>query len=151
MKTFDSKYKRFKHTLLSIHMLTNPDTHMQNTMKYRRSNFVGEELKMRMSQVRRGLEAGRDELVKITKRYLLKVPIVLLVLCQRQRGTAFLRAVLSVLHENSGKVPEGFVLFYDKVNGAGGESSAWGRYIYINPDHRPDDEKVWYDLLTQFQ
>jgi len=60
--------------------------------------------------------------------------------------TSFSTAVLSVLHENSGKVSEGVVLFHDKGNSAGEESSDWGRYIYINPDHRPDDEKVWYNV-----
>ena len=105
---------------------------------------------MRMSQVGRGLEAGRDELVKITKRYLLKVPIVLLILCQRQRGHAFLRALLLVLHENLGKVPEGVAFFHNKGNGTGETSSA-GMYIYNKPDQRPDYMNVWYDLLTQFR
>jgi hypothetical protein len=74
---------------------------------------------------------------------LFEVPIVLLVLCNRKRGPSFLRAVLSVLYENSDRAaPQ--ILIHDAVN-----DSKWGRFRYDNPDDRPDDEKNWYNLLTK--
>ena len=68
---------------------------------------------------------------------------MLLVLCNRERGPSFLRAVLSVLHENSDKVADDCKLFHDL------DSTEWGRYEYIDPNERPADEKCWYDILTR--
>ena len=78
---------------------------------------------------------GRDEIVKMTKRYLFKPPLVILMLTNRKRGPAFLRAALSVLHENSNRVPG-----VELINDAGGD---WGLYIHTNCDARPEDEKLW--------
>ena len=79
----------------------------------------------------------------MTKQYLLKVPIVYLVLCNRQRGPSFLRAVLSVLYENSNRAaPQ--ILIHDADN-----DMKWGAFKYDNPEDRPDDEKAWYNLLTK--
>ena len=94
----------------------------------------------------RGLKAGRDELVKVTKRYLLRAPIILLVLCNRKRGAPFLRAVLSVLHEYAKKRDENealdpldyvFIHNADIINApnaatdTGDDSDpSWGNYIY---------------------
>jgi len=103
---------------------------------------------MRMTLIKRGLEAGRDELIRITKRYLLQVPILLLVLCNRKRGGPFLRAVLSILHENSDRAP-GVNLINDVDTASDLSSPIWGRYIYNNPEERPDDEEAWYNLLSK--
>ena len=84
---------------------------------------------------------GREEIVKMTKRYLLKPPIVILVLINRKYGAPFLRAVLSVLYKNSGLVPNDVAM----VSNPGNE---WGRYTYTNADDQPPYEKRWYELLT---
>ena len=82
-----------------------------------------------------------DEIIKITQRYLLKPPILLLLLTNWKRGPSFLRVVLSVFHENADRVPDVML-----INDAG---DAYGTYIYANPADRPKDEKAWYDLLTK--
>ena len=82
------------------------------------------------------------KLVSITRRYLLSAPLALLILCDPTHGPSFLRAVLSILHENP---VEGVTLFHDN------QSDDWGRYVYDDPSERPADEKVWYDLLTRDQ
>ena len=79
---------------------------MPRTMAYLNENFEGDEFVMRQTQIHRGLKAGREELIKITKRYLLRPPILLLVLCNRKRGDPFLRAVLSILHNNAESVED---------------------------------------------
>ena len=130
-----------------------PSNHMPKTMAYLNENFDGEELEMQQTLIKRGLKAGRDELIKITKRYLLKVPILLLVLCNRKRGAPFLRAVLSVLHEyveNNISTEEPIdVMFMHDADTANSDDPKWGKYIYADPNDRPEDEKIWYDLLTK--
>ena len=130
-----------------------PSNHMPKTMAYLNENFDGEELEMFQTLIKRGLKAGRDELIKITKRYLLKVPILLLVLCNRKRGAPFLRAVLSVLHEyveNNISTEEPIdVMFIHDADTANSDDPKWGKYIYADPNNRPENEKIWYDLLTK--
>ena len=60
----------------------------------------------------------------------------------RERGPSFLRAALSVLHENANNDDDDIFLIPDP-------GDAWGRYIYIDPAERPLDENQWYELLTQ--
>ena len=93
-------------------------------------------------QIEHGFRMGRDEIVKITKRYFLKTPCFLLVLTNRKRGPPFLCAVLSVLCKHSDRVPDNVAL----INDVGDQ---WGRYIYESNHERNEDEKLWYDLLTQ--
>ena len=98
----------------------NPKVCMPKTMAYLENNFEGEERETRRKQVQRGLRMGREEIVKMTKRYLLKPSIVLLVLPNRKHGAPFLRAFLCVLHNNSGRVPNDVALVNDSKN-------EWGR------------------------
>eukprot|EP00956_Cyclotella_meneghiniana_P020757 scaffold37078_cov117-Cyclotella_meneghiniana.AAC.5 len=120
--------------------VADPKKGMPKTIKYLEDNFEGEEYEKKLKQIKLGIKAGRDELLKITKRYLMKAPMVLLVLCNRRRGPAFLRAVLSILqHEYP---VEGVQLFNET-------EEDWGNYIYADKTEQPDDEKIWYDLLTK--
>ena len=66
-----------------------PGRCMPNTMKYLEENFEGDELDMRRSQIIHGLTMGRDEMFKISKRYLLKPPLIILLLTHRTRGAPF--------------------------------------------------------------
>ena len=125
----------------------NPATHMPKTMAYLNENFEGDELVMRQTQIQRGLKAGREELIKITKRYLLRPPILLLVLCNRKRGAPFLRAVLSVLHENAERVED--VMLINDADTEDDIDANWGKYKYADSRDRPEDEKPWYDLITK--
>ena len=84
---------------------------------------------------------GRDEIVRMTKRYLLKPSLVSLMLTNRKRGLAFLKAILSVLHENSNRAPG-----VEVINDADRD---WGMYIHISTADRPEGKKLWYNLLTQ--
>ena len=69
-------------------------------MEYLESgNFTEDEYEMRLNLVKRELKAGRDELIKVTRKYLFQVPILLLVVCNAHKGPVFLRAVLSVLYK----------------------------------------------------
>ena len=120
-----------------------PRLHLPKTMEYVEANFREDEFRMRLNLIKRGINAGRDELIKITRRYLFQVPIVFLVICNAKRGPDFLRSVLSVLYENQGKVP-GVVLVHDADN-----NSKWGQFKYDNPDDRPKAERDWYNLLTK--
>ena len=119
-----------------------PGRCMPNTMKYLEENFEGDELEMRRSQIIHGLTMGRDEMFKISKRYLLKPSLLLLLLTHRTRGAPFLRAVLSVLHEFTSRVPDNVTLINDVGDG-------WGQYIYPDKRDRPADEREYYALLTQ--
>ncbi len=121
--------------------VSDPHSCMPKTMAYIEANFEGEDLIKRRKQVERGLRMGREEVIKMTKRYLLKPPLLLLLLANRKHGPSFLRAVLSVFHENENNVPDDVLLIHQP-----GES--WGKYVYASNSDRPDDEKAWYDLLT---
>ena len=90
--------------------INDPARCMPKTMNYLENNFQGEELETRRQQITRGLKMGRDEILKMNKRYLLKPPLLLLMLTNRKRGAPFLRAVLSVLNEYSGRLPDGVTM-----------------------------------------
>jgi len=83
---------------------SNPRLHMPKTIEYLECNFSGNYFKMRLDLFKRGLEACRAELIKITRKYLFQVLILLLVLCNAKHGPAFLRAVLYVRYEYKDKV-----------------------------------------------
>ena len=100
---------------------------MLNTYEYLERNFTGDDFIMRLTLIKRGLKAGRDELIHITKKYSYQVPIVLF---NHKRGHPFLRAVLSVLFENSDRVtPQ--ILIHDVEN-----VLKWGPFKYTNPEDR---------------
>jgi hypothetical protein len=117
-----------------------PKKRLPETMAYLDEHFEGEEHQQRLELINRGLRWGREELLSITRRYLLRPPLLLLLLCDRTQGPSFLCAVLSVLHENP---VENVKLFHDESSGK------WGKYIYENPSERPEEEQVFYDLLTE--
>ena len=120
--------------------IKNPELQLPKTMKYLDDNFEGEEHAFRKSQIMRGLNAGRDEMMKMSKRYLLRPPIMYLLLTHSDYGSAFLRAVLAILAEN----PTGNTVLIQDAN-----SSEWGQYLYEDPSDRPADVKKWYDVLCQ--
>ena len=101
---------------------THPQDHMPNTMSYIHNNFEVDEFGMRPTLIKRGLVAGRDELIKITKKFLCQVLILLLVLCNQKSGAPFLQAVLSYLHKHSHRVPN--VKFFHDAYTDGSESSS---------------------------
>ena len=104
-----------------------PRLHMPNIYEYLEHNFTGDFFTMRLTLIKRGVKAGRDKLIKITNTYLQQFPIVLLVLCNHKRGPAFLRAVLSVIFENSDRVtPE--ILIHDVDN-----DLKWGKLNIYQP------------------
>ena len=124
--------------------IDNPSVCMPKTMRYLANNFEGDELERRRKQITRGLAKGREEVIKITKRYLMKPPILLILLTHHVHGGPFLRAVLSVLHEHEQSADDLNVALL--IQDAG---DAWGAYIYSNPSDRPQDEQLWYELLTK--
>ena len=120
-----------------------PRLHMPNTYEYLEQNFNGDDFTMRLTLINRGLKAGRDELIKITKNYLYQVTIILLVLFNHKRGPAFLQAVLSVLFENVDRAtPQILILDVDN-------DFRWGQLKYTNSEDQPKYEKYWYNLLTK--
>jgi hypothetical protein len=60
-----------------------------------------------------------------------------------KHGPSFLRAVLSVLHENADKaMPR--ILIHEKESNCN-----WGAIKYDNPEDWLEDERAWYNLLTK--
>ena len=112
-------------------------------MEYLETNFKGDDCNMGRDLIQRGLKVGRDESIKILKRYLFQLPIVLLVVCSHPRGPAFLRSVLSVLDNNAGTVAPVVLIHNDHVK------LKWGRFKYIIPGDRLTEEQEWYNLLMQ--
>ena len=123
--------------------VTNPASRIPKTMKFLEDNFQGDEYDFRRGQVMRGLKKGRDELMKMTTRYLLKPPLVFLLLCNRENGASFLRAVLSILHEHPHHEELSPTPLIHEP-----QSSKWGQYIYTDSTKRPADDKRWYDLIS---
>ena len=80
--------------------VTSPSLKLPKTIQYLADNFDGEEYDFRRSQIMRGLKKGRDELTKMTTRYLLKVPIMFILLTHREHGLFFLCSVLAILRDN---------------------------------------------------
>ena len=58
----------------------NPSMCMPKTCKYLDANFSGDELDTRRKQIEKDLRMGQDKIIEITKRYLLKPPLVILML-----------------------------------------------------------------------
>jgi len=102
--------------------VANPETKLPKTMKYLRENFHGDDFDFRLSQIMRGLKKGRDEMIKMSSRYMLRFPVMYLLLTHREHGGPFLRAVLAVLNANP---VDGVVLIHDAD-----KSSEWGDYGY---------------------
>ena len=57
-------------------VVTGPETKLPKTTKYLREKFEGEEYDFRLSQISGGLKNGRDEMIKMTTRYLTKTPLI---------------------------------------------------------------------------
>lgn len=108
-----------------------PEKKLPNTMKYLRENFEGQDLEFRKSQIMRGLVKGRDEMISMSSRYLLRPPIMFLLMTHQEHGGAFLRALLLILRENPIEEVE---LIHDP------DSSEWG--ILRDASTCP-----WYDIL----
>ncbi len=70
---------------------------------YRTPPGNSEELDHQRLQIDRGLKMGREEIIKMTRKYLMEPPLLLLLLTHDQHGTPFFHAVLSVLHEHQEK------------------------------------------------
>ena len=123
--------------------VNNPQVKLPRTMKYLEDNFEGEEYNLRKAQIMRGLNKGRDELIKMSTKYLLQAPIVFLCLCHHQMGPSLLRAMLTILHENP--IDEDVdCLIHDA------DSQKWGVYKYDSENTvRPPSEKKWYDILSK--
>ena len=122
--------------------VANPASKMPKTMKFLEDNFDGEEYVFRRGQIMRGLKKGRDELIKMTTQYLLRPPLLFLLLCNRKHGAPFLRALLSILHEHH--VDDLFSILL--INEP--DSSDWGKYVHNNRNECPSDERQWYDLMS---
>ena len=101
---------------------SDPASKLVKTMAYIEKHFQGEELVLRRTQIRRGLEAGRKELVKMTAKNLLCCPLIYLLLCNRTEGPAFLRAALYVL--SNAEVPSDVTLIHEP------DSDKWGSFKY---------------------
>jgi hypothetical protein len=114
--------------------VTDPATVMPKTMKYLEENFEGEDLIFRRSQIQQGLNKGRDELILMTEKYLLRAPLIFCILSH----------LLSILYEHILKddlAPD--ILIEDPL------SPKWGFFDYTkNPSSRPANEQVWYDVLS---
>ena len=123
-------------------VVENPESKLPKTMKYLRQNFTPDEFDFRLIQIRQGLGKGRDEMIKMTTRYLLNAPLIYLLLTHRDHGAPFLRAVLSILHENPlSEDNDTDTLIQDA------ESLSWGRHVYDNASDWPDEETKWYNIL----
>ena len=103
-------------------------------MDYLSKNFEGDECEFRRKQIIRGLKKGHDEMMKMTAKYLMKPPILFNLLCHRELGAEFLRAVLSVLHEHAVDDPDGDILIHEP------KSDDWGTFKHDNPNQRPERE-----------
>ena len=66
-----------------------------------------------------------------------------LLLCNRENGASFLRAVLSILHEHPHHEELSPTPLIHEP-----QSSKWGQYIYTDSTMRPADDKRWYDLIS---
>jgi len=123
-------------------VIEKPESKLPKTTKYLRQHFTEEDFDFRLSQIRRGLCKGRDEMIKITTRYLLKAPLIYLLLMYQEHGASFLRANLSILHENPlSEYVDADVLIPDA------ESQSWGRHVYANAADQPDEDTKWYNIL----
>ena len=69
-------------------------------MEYLERNFEGDEHHQRKEQTIQGLRMGHEEVIKMTRRYMMRPPLVLLILSHQIHSGPFLRAVLSVLSEH---------------------------------------------------
>ncbi len=118
-----------------------PASKLPKTMKYLEENFHGEEKEFRRKQIMRGLNAGREELITMTTKYLFRAPLMFLLLCHREQGAPFLRALLSVIQESPQDDMNPVMLIHDE------ESTAWGRHEYDRNNPRPDNERHWYNVL----
>lgn len=115
---------------------------LPDTMKYLAENFDGDKQQFRREQIERGLTKGREKLIEMSERYLLRAPIILIIMTNAQEGPSFTRALLSLLYEHM--IDEGdmvgTILFDDF------ESPDWGTFKY-DDESRPDDEAMWYNVL----
>ena len=109
-------------------------------MAYIEKRFQGEELELRRTQIRRGVEAGRKELVKMTTKNLLCCPLIFLLLCNRTEEPAFLRATLYLL--SIADVPSDVTLIHEP------DLDKWGSFKYgVGRLHIPEQEQRYINVL----
>lgn len=70
--------------------VTTPESKLSITMKYLEEYFKGEEKEFRRKQLLRGLDAGQEELIKMTTKHLFRAPLMFLLLCHRENSAPFL-------------------------------------------------------------
>ena len=118
-----------------------PESKLPKTMQYFTDNFEADNKEFRRQQIMRGLNFGREELIKMTTKHLFKAPLIFLLVCHREHGAPFLRALLSVVHESPVNDLNPVVLIRDN------ESDRWGRYKFDQSYQRPLNERHWYDIM----
>ncbi len=67
-----------------------PASKLPKMMKYLEENFEGKEKDFCLMQIMRGLEAGRQELLKMTTKYLFCAPLMFLLVSHCKHGAPFL-------------------------------------------------------------
>ena len=118
-------------------VVDNPESKLKKTMEYLDKNFEGEEKEQRRAQIMRGLKAGREEIIKMTRKSFLEGPVSFLILCDSSIGPAFLRALLAVIAGQAiNFIPDAC-------------SESWGRFSHDDPHDRPEDEQLWYNQLSK--
>lgn len=111
-------------------VVDNPESKLEKTMKYIEENFEGDERAQRRAQIMRGLNAGREEVIKMTRKSFLEGPVAFLILCDSTSGPSFLRALLAVID---------------------GQASPTTNFIndVDSPSERPEEEQLWYNQLSK--
>mmetsp|Transcript_5656 Transcript_5656/g.15886 ORF Transcript_5656/g.15886 Transcript_5656/m.15886 type:complete len:972 (+) Transcript_5656:584-3499(+) len=124
--------------------IENPAAKMPKTFAYLDANFEGDEKEKRRAQIVRGIKAGRTELIKMTQKAgLLDGPVAFLIMCDKEHGPAFLRALLAVVDEGKQAGEPAISFLPDDC------SELWGKFRYDDRSERPEDEQRWYDQLKK--
>ena len=89
----------------------------------------------------RGLNKGGEELMKMTTKYLLRAPIMFILITHHEHGPSFLRALLSILHNKAKENEYDDVLIHDE------SCPNWGKFSFEPSESRTDVEEKWYNIL----
>ncbi|KAL7541570.1 hypothetical protein ACHAWF_006970, partial [Thalassiosira exigua] len=103
---------------------------------------------MKKDQVIFGIEAGYNEIAKLYSR-MFKAPMIFLSILDPEIGPTILRVLLAIASEEGVDVDAAETQYDDDDYGIElDEDLLWGKFLYAEDEEMPEEERVWYDWLS---
>ena len=111
-----------------------PATHLKEIHDYINNNLTDKIKELKLLQIKKGITAGYDEIMKMSN-VLFAPPIIFLILIDPCQRCSFCRALLTFICNHTNK----FTAY-----------ESYKEFPFIEGHNWPEDEKRWYKLLSSY-